>query len=268
MSESRRADLQLDGDTAGVFTPLGQDTARYLQGRRAHPVRVVARLRPGVTVAEAHTELALIGNRLARQYPDTNADRTFDVQPLRPEVGDVGSTLWLLLGAVSLVLLIACANVASLLLARAVSRERELAMRAALGAGRMRFVRQCLTESAVLGLCGGALGVLLAAVGIRPFVVFWPGSLPRAEQVQLDWRVLLFAPGSLARERTAFFDPHRHCACPLVNWNTTLAPERARACRWLAPAARRLCGRRDRTGSRAAGLCRNAWKHASASLRA
>ena len=114
------------------------------------------------------------------------------------------STLWLLLGAVSLVLLIACANVASLLLARAVSRERELAMRAALGASRSRLMRQCLTESAVLGLAGGALGVLLAAIGIRPFLTFWPGSLPRAEEVQLDWRVLLFAIGRVSCERFSF----------------------------------------------------------------
>ncbi len=92
-----------------------------------------------------------------------------------------------------MVLLIACVNVASLLLACAVSRERELAMRVALGAGRGRLVRQCLTESAVLGVSGGLLGVVLAAVGIRPFVAFWPGSLPRAEEVQLDWRVLVFA---------------------------------------------------------------------------
>ncbi len=103
------------------------------------------------------------------------------------------STLWLLLGAVSLVLLIACANVASLLLARAVSRQRELSMRAALGASRGRLVRQCLTESAVLGLSGGVLGVLLAYLGIRPFLAFWPGNLPRAQEVQLDWRVMLFA---------------------------------------------------------------------------
>jgi predicted permease len=116
-------------------------------------------------------------------------------KPLRPEVGDVRSTLWLLLGAVTLVMLIACANVASLLLARAVSREREFAVRVVLGAGRSRLIRQCLTESAVLGLSGGVLGVVLAAVGIGPFVKFWPGSLPRAAEVQLDWRVLLFAIG-------------------------------------------------------------------------
>jgi predicted permease len=91
------------------------------------------------------------------------------------------------------VLLIACANVASLLLARAVSRERELAMRVALGATRGRLVRQCLTESSVLGLSGGALGILFADLGIRPFLTFWPGTLPRAEEVQLDWHVLLFA---------------------------------------------------------------------------
>jgi predicted permease len=93
------------------------------------------------------------------------------------------------------VLLIACVNVASLLLARAVSRERELAVRVALGAGRGRLARQCLTESAVLGIGGGALGILLAIVSIGPFVTFWPGSLPRAYEVQLDWHVLLFALG-------------------------------------------------------------------------
>src|SRR5438270_11424700 len=111
--------------------------------------------------------------------------------PLQKElVGDVGSTLWLLLCAVGVVLLIACVNVASLLLARAVSRGRELAMRVALGAGRSRLVRQCLTESAVLGVFGGVLGVLLAASGTCPFLELWPGSLPRAEQVQLDWHGL------------------------------------------------------------------------------
>ena len=188
--------FRLDGEEADVFTPLGQDTAGYLRNRRPHPIGVVARLHPGVTLVQAQKELALIGAHLAEQYPDTNAGRAFEVQPLRPEVGDVRSTLWLLLGAVSLVLLIACTNVASLLLVRAVSRGRELAMRVALGASRSRLVRQCLTESAVLGLSGGVLGVLIAASGIRPFLELWPGSLPRAEEVQLDWHVLLFAIGA------------------------------------------------------------------------
>jgi predicted permease len=177
-----------------VFTPLGQDASPALQRRDRHPgIGVVARIQPGATLAQARTELAVIGRHLAEQYPDSNEGRSFIADPLRAEVGDVGSTLWLLLGAVSLVLLIACANVANLLLARAVSREREFAMRAALGAKRSRLVRQCLTESAVLGLSGGAIGVLIAAVGIEPFVAFWPGSLPRAEEIHLDWRVMLFA---------------------------------------------------------------------------
>lgn len=187
------ADFKLDGIEPDVYTPIGQNTAAYLQNRSAHPTGVVARLRPGATLANAQAELTLIGRHLSDEYADTNAGRTFVVQPLRPEVGDVRSTLWLLLGAVSLVLLIACVNVASLLLARAVSRERELSMRAALGASRSRLVRQCLTESAVLALSGGLLGLLLADVGMRPFIAFWPGSLPRAQEIHLDWRVMLFA---------------------------------------------------------------------------
>jgi predicted permease len=185
--------FRVDGDEPDVYTPIAQNTLGYMQNRGAHPVGTIARLRPGVTLGQAQAELATIGSRLARQYPDTNKGRRFVAASLRPPVDDVRSTLWLLLGAVTLVLLIACVNVANLLLARAVSRERELAMRVALGAGRGRLIRQCLTESAVLGLCGGVLGVLLAALGIRPFVMLWPGVLPRADEIQLDWRVLLFA---------------------------------------------------------------------------
>ncbi len=178
-----------------VLTPLGQDSTPSMQNREAHRIAALARLRPGVRLEEAQAELALIGRNLEKQYPKSNRDRIFVAEPLRPDVGDVRTTLWLLLGAVSLVLLIACVNVASLLLARAVSRERELAMRMALGAGRGRLARQCLTESAVLGLSGGLLGIMLATIGIRPFVLFWPGSLPRAGGVRLDWQVLLFALG-------------------------------------------------------------------------
>src|SRR5262249_38270125 len=134
--------FQLSGE-ADVFTLLGQDTDPALRSRRAHPrINVWARLRPGVTPVESQTELGLIGRHLAEQYPDTNDGRSFVAQPLRANVGEVRSTLWLLMGAVSLVLLIACVNVASLLLARAVSRQRELAIRVALGAGRGRLLRQ------------------------------------------------------------------------------------------------------------------------------
>jgi len=187
------AGFQFDSE-ADVFTPLGEDPSPSLQNRSRHPgIGVIARLAPGVALPQAQSELNSIGGHLAQEHPDSNAGRTFIAAPLRPDVGDIGPTLWLLLGAVSLVLLIACANVANLLLARAASREREFAMRVALGADLSRLVRQCLTESAILGLCGGALGISLAALALGPFVTLWPGSLPRAREIHLDWRVLAFA---------------------------------------------------------------------------
>ena len=192
------AGFQLDGD-ADIFTPLEQrqDTDPRMRNRAARFLRVMARLRPGFALNEARAELALVARHLAEEYPKSNAGLSMIPYPLQKElVGDVGSTLWLLLGAVGLVLLIACVNIASLLLARAVSRERELAMRVALGAGRGRLARQCLTESAILGVGGGLLGVGLAFVSIHPFVAFWPGSLPRADEIHLDWRVLVFAVGA------------------------------------------------------------------------
>jgi predicted permease len=192
------AGFQLDGE-ADVFTPLEprQNTDPRMRNRSARFLRVIGRLRPGFGLAEGRAELALIARHLAGEYPKSNTGLSMIAYPLQKElVGDVGSTLWLLLCAVGLVLLIACVNIASLLLARAVSRERELAMRVALGAGRSRLARQCLTESAILGLGGGVLGVVLAFVSIHPFVAFWPGSLPRAEEVHLDWRVLVFAVGA------------------------------------------------------------------------
>jgi len=190
--------FQLDGE-ADVFTPLEQRQATdpRMQNRAARFLRVMARLRPGFGLVESRAELALIARHLAEEYPKSNAGLSMSAYPLQKElVGDVVSTLWLLLCAVGLVLLIACVNIASLLLARAVSRERELAMRVALGAGPGRLARQCLTETAILGLGGGVLGVVLAFVSIHPFIAFWPGSLPRAEEIHLDWRVLLFAVGA------------------------------------------------------------------------
>ena len=188
--------FQLSGD-ADVFTPLGQNTEPRTQNRAARFVHVLARLRPGVTIAEAQSELGLIARQLGEQYPKSNDGVAMRVRPLQEEVvGDVRATLWLLLSAVGLVLFIACVNIASLFLTRAISRERELAMRAALGAGRSRLARQCLTECAVLGVCGGLLGILVASVSIRPFVALWPGNLPRAEEIHLDWRVFAFGIGA------------------------------------------------------------------------
>jgi predicted permease len=187
------AGFGLDGDV-DVFTPLGQDTEPRMRNRAARFLHVTARLVRGAALSEAQAELAVIARRLAAQFPASNAGRGMLVRPLQQEVvGDIGSTLWLLLAAVALVLLIACVNVASLLLARAVSRERELATRVALGASRARVVRQCLTESGMIGLIGGGFGILLAMASVRQFVAFWPGALPRAAEIQLDWRVLLAA---------------------------------------------------------------------------
>lgn len=186
------AGFELYGKT-DIFIPLGQDTLPRMRNRGASFLRVAARLRPGVSIRQAQADLARIGTNLAAQFPDSNMGRKFvATKMLDDAVGNAGSTLWLLLGAVSLVLFMACVNVASLLLARAVSRERELAMRIALGAGRGRLIRQCLTESGLLGLAGGAIGLMIAAFGIRPFVTLWPDGLPRAQEVRFDWHVWLF----------------------------------------------------------------------------
>jgi putative ABC transport system permease protein len=185
--------VALDGN-ADVFTPLGQNAEPRMRNREARFIRVVARLNAGVTMDQGRAELAVVARRLAAEYPKEDGGRDLLARPLRQDVvGDIGPTLWLLLAAVAAVLLIACVNVASLLLARAASRERELATRVALGATRGRVVRQCLTESGLLGIAGGIAGVALAAASVGPFVARWPGSLPRAGDVFLDARVLLAA---------------------------------------------------------------------------
>jgi predicted permease len=185
--------FQLDGD-AEVLTPLGQANEPRMHIRAAHFLHVVARLRDGATLSQTQTELAIVSQRLGKQYPDSNGGITQVPRPLKSElVQDVKPTLWLLLSAVGVVLLIGCVNVASLLLTRVVSRQHEFALRLALGAPKARVVRQCLTESGVLGLLGGGVGLLLASVGTHPFVRFWPDRMPRADEIYLDWRVLMFA---------------------------------------------------------------------------
>ena len=188
------ASFQLADNPVDLMSLMGQNTQPVMKAREAHPrIAVWARLRDGATVERARSELAVVANRLAAEYPRSNEGRTFIADPLRPKAGNAGSTMWLLFGAVILVLLIGCVNIASLLVARASSRGREMAVRVALGAGRGRLVRQCLTESVVLGLIGGVLGILLMFFALQPFISLWPGSLPRAQEVQVDWRVFAFA---------------------------------------------------------------------------
>ena len=161
--------------------------------RGAHYMEVIARLKPGVSTVQAQAEMTAIGSRLEQQYPDKNLHRNIRVEPtLEALVGDVRPALLILLGAVGFVLLIACANVANLLLARAMSRHKEMAIRSALGASRMRVIRQLLTESVILSLAGGTLGLVLAVWWSDLLVALGKENIPRALQVGLDWRVLGF----------------------------------------------------------------------------
>ncbi|HYY55998.1 MAG TPA: ABC transporter permease [Pyrinomonadaceae bacterium] len=161
--------------------------------RDIHIYSVVGRLKEGVTLSEAQAEMTTIGGRLAEAYPNTNTGLGVNVIPLHQQiVGGVSSILFILLGAVAFVLLIACTNVANLLLAHATQRERELAIRLALGAGRFRLIRQMLTESLLLSLTGGALGLLVAMWGVDLFVGLSPGDIPRLNEVGTDIRLLGF----------------------------------------------------------------------------
>jgi predicted permease len=181
-----------------VWTTLADDATDkdpMTAQRGAHMVNLVGRLKPGVSVAQATADVSLIAQNLAAQYPASN--KQFNSATVVPQleelVGDTRPALHVLFGAVVFVLLIACANVAGLMLTRAARRRPEMAVRSAMGATRFEIMRQVLVESVVLSLCGGALGVVLSVVLLKTMLRFVPQNLPRLDQVAVDGGVLLFA---------------------------------------------------------------------------
>jgi putative ABC transport system permease protein len=183
---------------ADILLPFQFDPNSTNQG---HYFLAAARLKPGVTLAQANALMKVAADQFRRRYPDAiDPKQGFAVQPLRDSIiGDARKSLLLMLGAVSLVLLIACANVANLLLVHATGRKREFAIRAAMGAGRGRIILQLLTESVLLSVTGGILGLVLGYVGLRALLAMSPADIPRIGEhggaVTIDWRVLAFTLG-------------------------------------------------------------------------
>jgi putative ABC transport system permease protein len=180
--------------TADVFTPLGQFNEEPFRDRRASLGTVgIARMKPGVTLTQAREDMDAVARNLATEYPEANKGTGIFVNPLKEDItGDIAPMLYMLLGAVGFVLLIACANVANLLLARSAARAREFAIRMALGATRRRIVRQLVAESLLLAAAGGALGLLFAAWATKAALAVIPETVPRTNEIGIDGRVLFF----------------------------------------------------------------------------
>jgi putative ABC transport system permease protein len=182
------------GSETDIYVLIGQGEEKVYTERGNHPgIYVIGRLKPGLNLEQGRADMDTIMARLGQQYPDTNTDRRIHIESLYDNtVEDVRPALLILLGAVGFVLLIACANVANLLLARSAVRQREIAIRTALGAGRRRIMRQLLTESVLLSLIGGGAGLLLALWGTDALKSLVPGDIPRLDESGLDLRVLSF----------------------------------------------------------------------------
>jgi predicted permease len=177
-----------------ILVPMEAKKAQWLTERSWHPgIRAIARLKPGVNLAQASADMTSIAGALGQEYPDTNKEHWLTLKSLyEATVNDVRKLLIMLLGAVSFVLLIACANVASLMLVRASGRQKEVAIRSALGAGRRRIIRLLITESVMLSLTGGALGLFIAYWGTNLALKALPSALPRIDDIKVDASVLLF----------------------------------------------------------------------------